>query len=46
LKNTDEINQEITMVLDALNKQYDDKDAHNFYNGRLAALQWVLELEP
>ena len=45
IKTRVEIDKEITTVMSALNDQYDDNDARNFYNGRLAALRWVLKLE-
>ncbi len=45
IKTRKEIGEEITIVMNALNDQYDDNDARNFYNGRLAALRWVLKLE-
>jgi len=46
IKTPKEIDEEITNIMNALNAQSADGDAVNFYNGRLAALRWVLKLEP
>jgi len=46
IKTHKEIDEEVTNVTNALNAQSTDGDAVNFYNGRLAALRWVLKLEP
>lgn len=45
LRTQEEIEEEIKRTNVSLMREYNDKDARNFYQGRLACLRWILKLE-